>query len=95
MKIKLKKNMSFGFGWALPTLPPLTSRHCIILFKFLVYAHESFIHKFDHYPIRRPWKVIPFYTHANYLFCLLFLLHLTYALSDLISFIWPINARLC
>jgi hypothetical protein len=20
--------MSFGFGWALPTLPPLTSRHC-------------------------------------------------------------------
>jgi hypothetical protein len=27
MKIKLKKNMSFGFGWALPTLPPLTSRH--------------------------------------------------------------------
>jgi hypothetical protein len=29
MKIKFKKNMSFGFGWALPTLPPLTSRHCI------------------------------------------------------------------
>jgi hypothetical protein len=28
MKIKFKKNMSFGFGWALPTLPPLTSRHC-------------------------------------------------------------------
>jgi hypothetical protein len=28
MIIKFKKNMSFGFGWALPTLPPLTSRHC-------------------------------------------------------------------
>jgi hypothetical protein len=45
MKIKLKKNMSFGFGWALPTLPPLTSRHCWKQYLFFDVIDQFYIYQ--------------------------------------------------